>query len=176
MGELLTVATSWGKCHWGNCGLCRHQCSSASGCSSLACQRKRQRETCGSVLVPTVPPVWGLVRGHRGAAWMGTVLRLWDSASSSPWLCRLLWQKVTWHGQRASGIMILFYLSFLFSFHINVSMKKRKTLSVSGTVTFLFFHVRLLCLFMFQWLFVLMLFYSSKEKAQNFNSKGKKQQ
>lgn len=135
MGELLAVAMSRGKCHWQKIRavLASRLTASASGCSLLACRHKRQRgpETQSLFILS----LWGCqtqgaVQGHIWDTmdrldW--TILQFWDRTSCLPWLCRLLWQEVTWHGQRASGIiMIIFYfVFFLFSFHINVSMNKK---------------------------------------------------
>lgn len=105
--------------------------------SSCPSEAARHREQCGDA------------SGTQWAVWIG---RYYSSGTGLP-VCHgfaeLLWQEVTWHRQRASGItMILFYFVFiLFSFfHISVSMnkntkKKRKSPSVFGTVTFLFFQV-----------------------------------
>lgn len=138
-----------GKSHWGKLWavLAPRLMASTNNWSLQVCQHKQQGRGGTWDLVP-VPPVpltlmdtrqWGDTYGTLWTAWIGTVLWLWDSTSCLPWLCRLLWQEVTWHGQRTSGIMIIFYFVF---FHINISMNKWKTLSVSGTVTFLFFQVR----------------------------------
>lgn len=171
MGELLAVAMSRGKCHWQKIRavLASRLTASASSCSLLACRQKRQRgpETQSLFILS----LWGCqtqgaVQGHIWDTmdlldW--TILQFWDRTSCLPWLCRLLWQEVTWHGQRASGIiMIIFYfVFFLFSFHINVSMNKK------GKPRQFWYHdipVFQVQLFVFPWFIGMMLFYSFKER------------
>lgn len=123
--------------------------------------------------VPSVPPRLTDTpssEGVHGTPWTartGTLQDFQDTTSCLPGFARfLLWQEVTWHGQRPSGDdndYILFCL-----FHINVSMK---TLSVSGTVTFLFFQVRLFVFWFDGYLFEKI--FLSTEKAY-IQFKGKK--
>lgn len=108
MGELLAVAMSRGKCHWQKIRavLASRLTASASGCSLLACWHKRQRgpETQSLFILS----LWGCQRqgAVQGHIWNTmdcldwTILQFWDRTSCLPWLCRLLWQEVTWHGQR----------------------------------------------------------------------------
>lgn len=119
MGELLAVAMSMGKCHWEKkwAVSASRLTASSSGCSSLACQHKRQGgpETQSMFLLslPDTGSSVGDTYGTPWTAWIWTVLQFWDSTSCLPLLCRLLWQEVTWHGQSASGIMmIIFYFVF----------------------------------------------------------------
>lgn len=136
-GGAPAVAMSRGKCHWrktGCVGLEAHSESwwllmtsllvetaegSPGPCPYSSCpEAARHREQCGDA------------GGTQWAVWIG---RYYSSGTGLP-VCHgfadLLWQEVTWHRQRTSGItMILFYFVFtLFSFfHISVSMNKNTT-------------------------------------------------
>lgn len=137
MGELLAVAMSRGKCHWEKIRavLASWLTASTSGCSSLACQHKRQGgpETQSLFLLS----LWGC--RTQGAVWG----HIWDTVDcldldSTTVLgqyflfamalqtaltgSNMAWTKSEWDNDD----YILFCLFFLFSFHINVSMKKKE--------------------------------------------------
>lgn len=173
MGELLTVAMSRGKCHWEKI---RAVSASASGCSSLACQRKRQRGTQSlrpppHLLIPLRLPHTGSSvgthGGHRGPPGLGTVVGQYFQFAMALQTA-LTESNMAW----TSGIMIIFYLSFFCFLFISMSQwKKGKPCQFLVPWHSCFSE---LGFFLFvSMVIVLMLFYSSKEKAQNFNSKGK---
>lgn len=187
-GGAPAVATSRGKCHRGKmrAALAWRLTARASGCSRLARWLKRQRGAPRPSPYSSCPSEaarhreqCGDAGGTQWAVWIG---RYYSSGTGLP-VCHgfadLLWQEVTWHRHRASGItMILFYFVFtLFSFffHISVSMnknttKKGKSPSVFGTVTFLFFQVfGFLC---FNGLLVWS--YTVLKKGTKYQFKGKK--
>lgn len=183
MGELLAVAMSRGKCHWEKIWavLASRLTANASGCSSLACQRKRQGGPATQSLF--LLSLWGCQT--RGAVWGHiwdtvdrldwTVLQFWDSTSCLPWLFRLLWQEVTWHGQRASGItMIIFYFVFFSVFFSYQCFNEKKGKPRQFLVPWHSCFSKLG--FFVSMVIVMMLFYSSKERHKISIQREKKQQ
>lgn len=180
-GGAPAVATSRGKCHRGKmrAALAWRLTVRASGCLWLARWLKRQRGAPRPSPYSSCPSEaarhreqCGDAGGTQWAVWIG---RYYSSGTGLP-VCHgfadLLWQEVTWHRQRASGItMILFYFVFtLFSFFFisvsqwtKIQQKKGKSPSVFGTVTYIpvFPSFRLS---VFQWFIGMKLYYSFKER------------
>lgn len=144
MGELRQWQRQRGKRHWGKmrAALASRLTARASGCSWLARWLKQQRgpprpspySSCPSEAARHREQC-GDASGTQWAVWIG---RYYSSGTGLP-VCHgfadLLWQEITWHRQRASGItMILFYFVFtLFSFFFisvsqwtKIQQKKRK--------------------------------------------------